>query len=195
MNEPDRVDRARAGLAQGREFGQAGLASQYGQPLSQSLGERESLKGEISAGIRPVSGRQPADTAGERAEGFDAVLVAVLGVDRLAGTEVYGFAGNAHLLASAAGEVHFDAMLLAIVEGVMVEHVEPEISVQLAVDARQQVEVEFRRHASSVVVGGVEDLDRLDQVDTDDECRAVAEDIGGIAEKRRRFMGLKISDG
>src|SRR3546814_12349730 len=41
-----------------------------------------------------------------------------------------------------------------------------EIAVQLAVDARQQVEAELGGHAVSVVIGGIEQLGALDRKST-----------------------------
>ena len=96
------------------------------------------------ASVHTATGR-PAGAARQRAEGFERVLVAVLGVDRLAGAEFDRAAGHPHLLALLAGEMHLDAMALGIVEGVVAEAVEVEIAAELAVDARQQVEVERRR--------------------------------------------------
>ena len=43
--------------------------------------------------------------------------------------------------------MHLDARALAVVEGVVLEACEVEIAAELAVDARQQVEIELRRHA------------------------------------------------
>ena len=81
-------------------------------------------------------------------------------MDGFAGAEIDGFAGHPHLLTLPAGEMHFDAVTLAIVKGVMLERVEVEIAAELAVDAREQVEIERGGDAGGVVVGGVEDSRR-----------------------------------
>ena len=116
-------------------------------------------------------------------------------MDRFAGAEIDRFTGHPHLLTFQAGEVHFDAMSFTIVKGVMLKHVEPEIPAELAVDARQQVEIEFCRHAFGVIIRGVEHLGGLDQVYPDDKCRAFSQNICGIAQKLGCFVRLKIADG
>jgi len=45
--------------------------------------------------------------------------------------------------------MHFDAVALAIVEGVMLEAVAPEGAAELAIDAREQVEIEFGGNAAA----------------------------------------------
>ena len=60
-------------------------------------------------------------------------------------------------------------MALAIVEGVMLEQIEPEGAAKLTIDAREQIEIEFCGDAGGVVIGSVEYLDRFDQVDANDE--------------------------
>src|SRR5262245_65385623 len=76
-------------------------------------------------------------------------------MDRFARTKIDRFTGNLHLLALQAGEMHFDAVSFTIVKCVVLKHVEPEISAELTVDAHEQVEIEFCRHAFGVVVCGI----------------------------------------
>src|SRR5262245_63563803 len=102
--------------------------------------------GKMLVRIGPPGRHGPAGAAGQRGERFDRVLVAVLGVDRLAGPELDGLAADLHLLAPDAGEMHLDARALAVEEGVMLEAFEIEIGAELAVDPRQDVEIELRRH-------------------------------------------------
>ena len=103
--------------------------------------------------------------------------------------------GHLHLLPLQAGKVHFDAVALAVVEGVVLEGVELEGAAQFAIDAHQQIEIELGGDAGRVVIGGVEHLYRLDQIDADDQRRARAQDAAGIAQERRRFVRLEIADG
>ena len=77
----------------------------------------------------------------------------------------------------------------------MLEGGKIEIGAELAIDARQQIEIEFRGHAFGIVVGGTENLGVLDQIDADDEDRARAQRVGGMAQEFRRFMRLEIADG
>src|SRR5512137_1161892 len=94
---------------------------------------------------------QPADAARKCGERLDTVLVAVLGMDGFAGAEVDDLAGHLDLLPLQAGEMHFDAMALAVVERAMLENIQPESTAKLAVDAREQIEIEFGGHACGVV--------------------------------------------
>ena len=134
---------------------------------------------------RPTTGVQPDPRASAPKE-FERVFVAVLGVDGLAGAEFDHAARHPHLLPLLAGEMHLDAVALGIVEGVMAEACEIEVAVELAIDAREQVEIELRRDAGGVVIGGVEDAGVLHQVDADDQRRAAPEHAPGVAQERRR---------
>ena len=116
-------------------------------------------------------------------------------MDRLAGAEVDGFAGHLNVLPLQAGKVHFDAVTLAVVDGVVLEGVELEGAAQFAVDTHQQIKVELRGDARRVVVGSIEHFHRLDQIGADDQRRARAQDAGGIAQEGRRFVRLEIADG
>src|SRR5262245_56812759 len=82
------------------------------------------IDGKILVRIGPPRLHGPAGAAGQRGERFDRVLVAVLGVDRLAGTEFDGLAADLHLLAPDAGEMHLDACTLAVDKGRGVQQLE-----------------------------------------------------------------------
>ena len=102
--------------------------------------------------LQTLSGDQPVPLR-QRLKSLDRVFVAVLGVDGLAGAEIDRLAVDAHLLPLGAGKMHFDAVVLAIVAGVMLERGEIEIGAEFAIDARQQIEIELRGHALGVVIG------------------------------------------
>ena len=51
----------------------------------------------------------------------------------------------------------------------MLERGEIEIGAELAVDAGEQIEIELRGDAVGVVIGAIEDVGRLDEIDADDE--------------------------
>src|SRR4029079_5306079 len=90
---------------------------------------------------------------------------------------------------------HFDTMPFTVVKGVMLKHIDPEITAKLTIDAREQIEIEFCRHAFGVIVRGVEHLGRFDQVYPDYKCRALSQNICGITQKPCCFVRLKIADG
>src|SRR6516165_12034938 len=83
--------------------------------------EPQHMHGKSAAGVRPRSERAPARAARQRQKRFNRVFVAVLGVDRLAETEVDHPPRHLDFLTLLAGEVHLDAMALCIIEGVMTE--------------------------------------------------------------------------
>jgi hypothetical protein len=116
-------------------------------------------------------------------------------VDRFARTKLDGLAADPDLLPLDAGEVHLDARTLAIEERVVLETFEIEVAAELAIDARQNVEIELRRDAGGVVIGGIEDGAVLRQVDAHDEDRSRAEGAAGIAQERARLVRLEIADG
>src|SRR5437016_3466226 len=116
-------------------------------------------------------------------------------MDGLTRAEFDRAAGDLHLLALLAGEVHLDAMALGIIEGVVTETREIEVSVELAIDARKQVEVEPGGNARGVVVGRIEDARILYEIDPDDQGRAPAQDASAMAQEGAGFMRLEIADG
>src|SRR5262249_50327770 len=150
---------------------------------------------EIVVRIGPDRAGIPTGAARERSEALDAVFVAVLGVDGLAGTEIETLAENAHLLPAQARKMHLDAAQLAIVKSVMLERARVEVSAELAIDPDQQVAIELRGDPLRVVVGGVERLRVLDEIDADDERRAAAQCGLGAAQESRHFVGLEVADG
>src|SRR6185369_15831921 len=99
----------------------------------------------------PVGPGLPGNIAGafgEGAEAADRILVRILGVDRLARLELEAVAPDAHALARERHEVHLDAAGRGIVEGVVLEALRVEVGAQLAVDAREEVQVERRGDAA-----------------------------------------------
>ena len=74
-----------------------------------------------------------------------------------------GRVAHPHLLPLRAGEMHFDTVSLAVVKGVVLEGLEIEIAAKLPIDAREQIEIEFRGNALGVVIGAIENVGRLDR--------------------------------
>src|ERR1700728_1973462 len=124
---------------------------------------RHPQRGHTEQTVSPGRQRRPAAAVRERLEGVDRVFVTVLGVDRFPGTEFDGNAAQPDLLPSGAGEVHFDAVVL--------ERCKIEIGAELAIDAGEQVQVEFRSHAFGIVVGAIKNVGRLGEIDSDHEYR------------------------
>ena len=106
-------------------------------------------------GIRPMVQRTEAGARRQALEFGDGIFAGILGMDALAGAEADGATGDGDDLVGEALDVDLDASRLRVVERCMLESVEVEIGIELAIDALQQVEVEGRGDALLVVIGGV----------------------------------------
>src|SRR5262245_35562292 len=139
--------------------------------------------------------RYPAGTAREGAERFERELVAVFGMDRLAGTEVEGFSGNVYFLTLAARQIDFDATAFAVVAGVVLERGQVKIRAKLAVDAGLKIKIEFGCDPGGIIIGGMQDILVLDQIGADDEQGVASENTRRMSEQVGRLMRLEIADG
>ena len=77
----------------------------------------------------------------------------------------------------------------------MAEGVDRDVAVELAVDAREEVQVELGGHAFGIVIGGDQPLDRLDPVHPDQQLRAGAEQRAELAQQVGRAPRDEIADG
>src|SRR4029079_6115618 len=91
----------------------------------------------------------------------------VLGVDALAIGKREGAPENVNSLPREADEIHLDAALGLVVDGVMREAAKVELAVELAVDPGEQIEVERPGHAARIVIGGKQNWRRLPEVHSD----------------------------
>ena len=115
-------------------------------------------------------------------------------MDQLTRTEMDGCAGDPGFLVSQAANVDFDPPFGFVIEGDVLEPVDVEIAVELAIDALEQIEVELRRHPGPIVVGGIEDLRVLFQIDADQHLAAVSENARVIGQKVYCGVRLEIAD-
>ncbi len=88
-----------------------------------------------------------------------------------------------------------DAAVLGVEEGMVAEGGEIEVSVQRAVDVREQVEVEGRSDAAGVVVSGLQHALRLGQVDADQQPPTRTQQIADPAQEALGLQGLEVADG
>src|SRR6266516_5654598 len=86
----------------------------------------------------------------------DRVLAGNLGVDGFARRKIEPPAGDVHELRVLALQVHLDAAQDRVVEGLVAEALHLEIPRELAIDPVQQIEVELRRDALEIGVGGIQ---------------------------------------
>ena len=77
----------------------------------------------------------------------------------------------------------------------MGEAVEVETAAKLAIDAREQIEVESGGHALRVVIGGQEDRRRFLEIDADEEQAVLAQEPRCIGEEGGRLFMAEIADG
>jgi hypothetical protein len=89
----------------------------------------------------------------ESAEVRERILVGVFRPNPFPFLEGDGLSRDHDRLGPKAHQVHLDAAEAPVVKGLVPELVELKIRAQLAVDPRQEVEVEFRGDAPPVVVG------------------------------------------
>src|SRR5690606_12348753 len=101
------------------------------------------MHAEESVGIQPEIRRRPARLRREGPESLGRELVRILGVDGLARPEVEIPAEDLHALRMQADEMHLDPALRRVPARIMHETREVEIPSQLAVDPREQIEVEL----------------------------------------------------
>src|SRR4029079_7432695 len=103
-------------------------------------------------------------------------------------------AQQAHSLRLFGDQVHLDAMTLAIIDRAMHEGGNVEIAAEFAVDANQDVEIELRGDAGSIVIGVVKYALVLFEIDTDDHLRAFAQNLPRAAQERARLVRLEIAE-
>src|SRR5262249_39686664 len=102
----------------------------------------KSVDREIILRIDERCDARPACAARVDAERLDGVFVTVLGMNRFATAEVERLAASTNFLARQTDEMHLDATLFLIVERAMTKTPKVEVPTELAVDAREQIEVE-----------------------------------------------------
>src|SRR2546423_15200567 len=77
----------------------------------------------------------------------------------------------------------------------MLESTKIDLGVKLAVDTLQQIEIERRGDALLVVIGALQHLDILDQINADDQRSAATQHARRMTHKRRGLMRFEIADG
>src|SRR5574340_1755471 len=115
-------------------------------------------------------------------------------MDAFAGLELEAAAVDADALRRGGDQMHLDPAQLRVVEGVMAEGREVEIGIQLAVDPRQQVEVELRGNALAVVVGRVQLRRRFLEVDADQQPSFGTDDSGDAPQQIAGLAGIEVAD-
>ncbi len=91
-------------------------------------------------------------------------------MDRLTRGEAKRFGADFYRLLALTHEANIHAMGRRIVERQMAELLEIEVAAQFAVDAAQQVQIEFGGHPLGIVVGRLDRGNILLQIDADEHA-------------------------
>src|SRR5258708_9270520 len=102
---------------------------------------------------------------------------------------------DAHLLITRALEVHFDAAALREIAREMAKSTQIEIGAELAIDSRQQIQVERRGHPLRIVIRGIEQRRSFLQIDTYQRGAASAQRRRPAREERVCIGRREIPDG
>ncbi len=100
-----------------------------------------------------------------------------------------------HRLDAAALEMHLDPPFLPIAEDPVAEGLEIEPPIQLAVDPRQQVEVERRRHPQRIVVGGEQDALGFLEVRPEEKTLTRIQQVSHVAHQGEPLPRIQVADG
>ena len=127
------------------------------------------MDAEVLTLVHPRLLQAPPGRSGQISKLADGVFVGVLRVDALAFLEEEAGSADFDFLRNQAHEMHLDAAVAAIVDGLMPEVLEIEAGFDFPIDAIEKIEIEGGRHAGCVIVGGDQNGRVLLQVDPDDE--------------------------
>ena len=86
-------------------------------------------------------------------------------MDRLSRLEIEASAADGDGLRFEADQMHLDSALGCVPSHVVGKAVQPETTLELAIDAREQIQVERSGHLSAIVVGGKQSSNMLGEVD------------------------------
>src|SRR5688500_9590827 len=103
---------------------------------------REVMNREKTLRVDPAMLGNETGLRGEPAEILDRIFVRVLGVDGLAGAEVELVIPDSHALRDTAHEMHLDAPRIRVVVRAVLESRDIQVAAELAIDAREHVEIE-----------------------------------------------------
>src|SRR5665213_2974760 len=116
-------------------------------------------------------------------------------MDGLNGLELELAARDADGLRAQTHEVHLNGRLCFVPARAVPEALQIKIAVELAVYARQKIEIELCSHACAIVVSGDENLEILLHIHADD-CTAVSAHLPAQpSQKGSDFRGVEIADG
>src|ERR1700733_9844442 len=107
--------------------------------------------------ISPGGCRAPAGAFSQACELIEIVFIRTLCVNSFALSEAKRLPGDMNRLTPAADQMHFDPALVLVIDRTVAETCEIEVTIQLAIDADQQVQIEGCGDVGRIVVDGLED--------------------------------------
>ena len=116
-------------------------------------------------------------------------------MDRFAALEEKAVVADVDGVGRGGDEVHLDAAGERVVERVVREAPQVEVTAELAIDAREQIQIEGRGHALCIVIGGVQHIGIFLEIDADDHGAARPDLAAGHLEERVRLLRREIADG
>src|SRR6266446_5681027 len=147
-----------------------GVALRDGEKLNECAHRRLVCHGEIEnakqvAVISPHSNKLKSCLAGEFDETFRSVFVGIFSDDFLSRMEMKLLVFNSHSLIDFADEIDLDPAFVRIVNRVMPPLSEIEIRSELAIRAREQIQIKLGGHTGAVVVSVFQDPSIFSQID------------------------------
>lgn len=112
----------------------------------------------------------------------------------LTGGETEGLAVDVHLLIALAVQPHLDPPRVFEPWRVVAEGRQVEVRTELGVRAFEKIQVEGRRDAFGIVVGGVQAIRVLLEIDPDQQRAAVPENTGDPAQEGGRIAAGEVAD-
>src|SRR3989440_3933157 len=122
------------------------------------------------------------------------IFVRTLRPDALAQFEGNLALPNANRLVFQTDQVHLDATLPRIVEGVVPKLAQLEVGVQFLVHAHQQLLIELGGHPLRIIIGPMQDVEVLLQIHTDEQTTTLT-DPGNLVQKVSGRLTIKVADG
>ena len=117
--------------------------------------------------------RQPGFVS-QLCKSINRVFVRVFGEDRLACEKLEGMRSDLNRLPALTDKTQIDAMMVLIVKCPMRESLHAEIGAQLAIDSREQIQIELRSNSQCIVVGRFDDRHIFLQIDADEQAAIIA---------------------
>ena len=116
-------------------------------------------------------------------------------MNRLPRFEIEASASDGNGLRFEADQMHLDAALNSVPSHIVGKAFQPEVTLELAIDAREQIQVERGGHLLPVVVGGKQGSNVPGEVDPHHRCASGTELPAHAPQKGSGLGAIEIADG